>query len=432
MNKNTKLILIIVGAIIITVLFILGYLFVFDKDESNTNNQNNNQENNSESIIEHDYVFKNDNITASIDFEGKVGALEIENNEEEVIEELSVYTYKDEEKVYLDMVEGTDTGIPSRAHYEATIPEDTELTDSSYIGLEIAGEERGGFYAASSLSTLPDALNPAMTNFPDNPSTIRPTSGTWNFELTGNTDDLSGSNCPSGFAGFGSSGEATLDVDSTGLFSTLNIDSQSIFFHRPSANATDYQSGEFTFPILIDEDTYIDGRVSFTYNAVDQEIIEGEIHMDTMQGCTADYPFQMELIIPSENPPFVPHQGNWTLTFTGAMVCGDAPINTGFTPALLSNAGIMNVTGGGPSPMWLNFSAGVGSFGLTQSYGTNFYNSFSNIFLGTAIEADGPTNYMGTYQATAISDSMIIGVIYVTCIGEHNGTQAIPFIMNNI
>jgi hypothetical protein len=278
----------------------------------------------------------------------------------------------------------------------------------------------------SSVSTL---------NNPDNASTIRPTSGIWDFNIQASAANLSGPDCPQGSAGISSNGEARLEVSPDGLNAALNIDEQAVSFVRPNYNDTLYDSYEMGFISKNGEDQAIPGTVRFTFNVIDQEKIEnGKIFWDNKNGCTGTYPFTMELVQATEIQPYVPSQGIWAINHSMPIYCGiNAAELTPYLTNLPNGSGNMTVTGGGPMSLLLNLASTPVPFSAIQNGYSNFYNATTgNIYLGSAVNALTSTNttYYGQYiNIIANSETSISAMILIT--GSDGCSVLVPFSINH-
>lgn len=367
---------------------------------------------------------------ASIDFEDEstAGTLTIINNSKEPLGSPALFTYDPETKERLEIAISDPAEIAASESEERSVafPGAEAPDESDYIGLELGGEAAGGLYSATLFSTMPPGMGGAMG---DNPSTIRPTSGYWSFEMSGETADLSGSECPTTMGGFGSAGQVLLEVTPDGLSTDMKVEGESINFFRPSLNDTFYDGFEDTFPVKTGEDSVTYGTVKYTYNALDQDKIEGKVYWDNSQGCTATYPFAMELEVPTEIQPYIPEQGAWVLSYGPTLTCGDSSVSTSMLFNSAPGPGIMTVTGGGPLPMTLNIDLSLGYLLLTQTPQTNYYSSPPNMFLGIAPDDQGyPIVISGTFQGWAQSDTNIVGHLTGTGVGAFTGCSfTLPF-----
>lgn len=270
-----------------------------------------------------------------------------------------------------------------------------------------------------------------QTDSSDNSSTIRPTSGIWDFQMSGSVENLTGSECPQGNANFASSGEARLSVSPDGLNAVLNIDGQIVSFIRPNFNDTLYDSYEMTFMTKNEEDNSIPGTVRFSFNAIGQEKIEnGKLIWDNKAGCGGTYPFTMELIQATEIPPYVPAQGAWMITYPLPIICGSNSADlTSALYNLPNGSGNMSVTGGGPLPLALNLATDPVPLNMVQNGYSNFYNPFvGNLFLGSYVNPSTSTNvnYTGQYLHIIVnSETSISGTILVT--GTDGCSVLVPF-----
>lgn len=409
MNKNK---LFLLPTLLIVSIFIVG---CGNKNIENNNINNEIVDEHQTALVATDYLLITNKLKASIISAEK--KLIIENKTQEILAQPSLYIYEPGNKDKKDISIKASKEIAAGETAEFTMESDESIKEGAFIGLKLGGELHGGFYAASIMSSLP-----FMFSAPDDPATIRPTSGYWQFTMSGNSGDLAGNDCPNGAAAFSSLGEVKLDVAQDGLSSTMNLDSQNINFYRPDINTTNYESYEYSFntPTSV-------GVVSFTFDAVDQEKIQGEIHWDNNEGCSATYPFAMELVQPTEFPPYVPKQGTWNLTYQNQITCGDIVIY----PASLYipvNIGNLNVEGGGPNPMMLNYSMANGSLNLIQQGYTNHYQAAMAMqFLGIYTDPSTGNIYplSGTYDLWLNSETSATGLLML--FGPENCSVPVPF-----
>jgi len=362
-----------------------------------------------------DYSLTTNKLEAAINIKEKL--LTIENKTQEILAKPSLYMYEPESDDKKDVAILTPDEIEPGEIAEFALELDEDIKDGAFVGLEIGGEAHGGFYAASMMSSMPPAFSTL-----DDPATIRPTSGYWQFTMNGNSENLGGGNCPNGAAAFSSLGEVEFDVAQNGLSSTLNIDSQNINFYRPDINAVNYESYEYTFSTPTST-----GAVSFTFDAVDQEKVQGQLHWDNNEGCSGAYPFSMELIQPTEFPPFVPKQGTWNLTYQNQFICGSAIIDPAnvYIPI---NTGNLDVLGGGPNPMILNYSMVNGNLNLIQQGYTNHYTPVMSMqFLGMYIDPNTGLAFplSGTYDIWMNSEISASGLLML--FGPNNCSVPVPF-----
>ncbi len=119
-----------------------------------------------------------------------------------------------------------------------------------------------------------------------------PLSGAWNFQMTGATENLSGSNCPTQSGGFSSGGTAQLTVSDDGDTAVLDIDGNSLNFTR--VGDSDYKTPKYDFPVRDGNDNIVIGKVFYEMTATSETSIVGSLVWDNTVGCTGNYPFTME------------------------------------------------------------------------------------------------------------------------------------------
>ncbi len=284
-----------------------------------------------------------------------------------------------------------------------------KVSTSDYIGVKLDGKKVGGMEAPL---TFTASTVYAMFTLPDNPTTLYPTSGYWKYEAGYSSMNLT---CATAMGAVGSEGTVEFTTSNDGFTASLNAEDSSIHFNRLAYDMPKYKTPEYSFPL---EDGV--GSVKYELEVVDQDEMTGMLHMKG-DVCNGDFPIIMTLQTPTEPIIYVPHQGSWSIQYPSIM-CGAAVINPGSLANLIFDSSTLSVTGGGPAPMNLNFSGSPNSLMLSQSPDTNIYNSFPNMWLGTATDANtGAFNVMGTITATALSDSLIMGTLMITgtngCVG---------------
>ncbi|MEK7278649.1 MAG: hypothetical protein AAB427_14955 [Chloroflexota bacterium] len=373
---------------------------------------------------EADWLLAARGVRASLSFNSPAGSLVIVNHSGTAVGAPALFTFDASGARFEIAVEGAKQIAEGETFKGGVTFPGEGPADSDYIGLTLGGETYGGFYAASAFASLPLAWTA-----PDNPSTIRPTSGTWEFAMSASTGNLGGAQCPTGPAGFASGGEAFLQVTPDGLSARLFIDGQHVFFYRVTLDQTLYRSDTLSFPAQDGSGNVVQGRVWFEFDAPDQELINGQLFWDNTLGCSAAYPFQMTLVAASELPPYVPHQGAWTINYQPPVIfCGALLLTPGPLLNLPFGPGSLTVTGGGPLPLMLNFSTTYGDLPLLQQSSSNSYVPYAfNQYLGQAIDpATGqPVLISGSIQAWALSETEMAGL--VTGFGSNGCAFAAPF-----
>lgn len=275
-----------------------------------------------------------------------------------------------------------------------------DITTLPYVGVTLAGEAIGGLQPPH----LPysGVMAPVL---PNNPTTVYPTTGYWRYTMTAAANNL---NCDvTTFGTFGASGQVQLAMSNYGFTADLITDTAAIHLYRLQYQATDYESSTYTFPLL---EGY--GEVQWRFTALDQEHMTGTLQV-TGDRCVGEYPLALDLEVATVPPIYIPTQGSWTMNY-GPMVCG-ATVLSPATLNLPNGSASLAVTGGGPLPMNLSFTGAPSSVQLTQSLDTNQYSSFSNLYLGTAIDSvtGVPFTLLGTLNVTALSESQLVGTLLV-------------------
>lgn len=375
-----------------------------------------------EDIQDSDWVLYAPDYSAGINFYESEGEFMFISNTEEALGEPSLYTIDPETGDPLKMPL-VDDSSPKKFF---DFPVEGGPTDADYIGMKLDDEEAGGF-VLKSLPIIP------FTPFPDNPQTVRPTSGIWNFTMEISSAYLSGAECPTGMRTMTTSGTGNLNVTPDGLNAEMIMDGQNVDFYRVSVTDTEYTSYEVLFPTFDKHGNSISGDATYEFNAPDQEYIEGELFWDNTVGCTGTYPFEMELELATEIPPYIPKQGPWMINIP-SFACGSTPITPSTLPNLPFGADVVSISGGGPVPMMIELSNSPIS--LMQSENSNYYTSFPpNIMLGTVLSPGMPpaippmaVGISGTIHAWAQSETSIIGTL--TGYGTNGCTFAVPFTMS--
>ncbi|MEK7540162.1 MAG: hypothetical protein AAB558_02855 [Patescibacteria group bacterium] len=296
---------------------------------------------------------------------------------------------------------------------ECIIAED--IADLGYIGITINGEDVGGLEA-------PDGDDPGGSlmhalSLPDNPTTLYPTPGQWNYSMTASDANL---NCVTGSGGISADGSVDFVTTNYGMTASLSTGSSAIFFIRAAYANPHYVSPQYST---------VTGSVEYTLDVLDQEYMKGTLHM---QGdvCSGDFPIEMTLETPSGPPIYVPHQGNWNIQYA-PLLCGNTPILAGTLTTVPSGVVFLTVTGGGPAPMTLSFSGAPSGLILNQSLGTNLYSGYPNMLLGVAndVMTGQPFQLMGNWNVTALSDSLMMGTLMV--FGTNGCTGATSVLYEN-
>lgn len=297
---------------------------------------------------------------------------------------------------------------------ECIITED--IVDLEYIGVTINGKDAGGLEAPDG-DYVGNTLMHVFMTLPDNPTTLYPTSGRWNYSMTASDENLS---CVTGSGGISADGSVDFIITNYGMTASLSTDSTAISFIRAGYANPHYDTPQYSTAT---------GSVEYDLDVLDQEYMKGTLHM---QGdvCSGDFPIEMTLETPSSPPIYVPHQGNWNIQYA-PLLCGNTPILSGTLTAAPAGAAFLTVTGGGPAPMTLSFSGAPSGLMLNQSLGTNLYSGYPNMLLGMAndVMTGQPFQLMGTWNVTALSDSLMMGTLMV--VGTNGCTGATNVLFEN-
>lgn len=127
----------------------------------------------------------------------------------------------------------------------------------------------------------------------EDPVAATPTSGTWDFAMTGGTGELTGSNCPTTAASFGSGGPSILTVSDDGLTASLDIDGTLLSFTQTAPGL--YQTTSMEFPLQDGDGNPVTGSVYYDMTVLSESEISGGLHWDNTLGCQGNYPFTMTL-----------------------------------------------------------------------------------------------------------------------------------------
>lgn len=297
---------------------------------------------------------------------------------------------------------------------ECIIAED--ITSLPYIGVTISGEDAGGL----EVPTGAFASNPLMhmlMALPDNPTTVYPTSGRWNYSMTASDTNL---NCATGSGGISADGLVDFVTANYGMTASLSTGSNAVFFTRAA-----YANPHYATPSY----STVTGSVQYDFDVLDQEYMTGTLHMQS-DVCSGDFPIEMTLEAPAGPPIYVPHQGSWNIQYAPLM-CGTTPILAGSLTAVPAGVALLTVTGGGPAPMTLSFSGAPSGLMLNQSLDTNLYSGYPNMLLGMVNDAmtGQPFQLMGNWNVTALSDSLMMGTL--TVVGTNGCTGATNVLFEN-
>lgn len=287
-----------------------------------------------------------------------------------------------------------------------TITED--ISGFDYIGLTIDGETIGGLEPPDGYAGV-TPMHFAIT-LPDNPTTLYPTSGRWQYSMTANETNLT---CVTGTGGITADGSVDFVTANYGLTASLSAGSTAITFTRAGYNNPHYYTPHYSTAA---------GYVEYNLDVLDQEYMQGTLHMQG-DSCAGDFPIAMTLETPSVPPIYVPHQGSWNMYY-GPLLCGSTPLVN-----LPINTAMLSVTGGGPVPMTLSFSGTPGSLLLNQSPGTNLYSGYPNMVLGTAnnVITGQPFQVIGNWNVTALSESQLMGTLAIAGTDGCSGATTVLF-----
>lgn len=298
---------------------------------------------------------------------------------------------------------------------ECLITED--IVDLEYIGVTINGEDAGGLEAPAGDSSGGGLMHALLSALPDNPTTLYPTSGRWNYNMTASDTNLS---CVTGTGAISAAGSVDFITTNYGMTASLSTGSNAIFFTRAAYANPHYDTPQYSTTT---------GSVEYDLDVLDQEYMNGTLHM---QGdvCSGNFPITMTLETPSGPPIYVPHQGNWNIQYA-PLFCGNTPILAGTLTSAPFGVAFLTVIGGGPAPMTLSFSGASSGLILNQSLGTNLYSGYPNMLLGVTndVMTGQPFQLMGNWNVTALSDSLLMGTLMV--VGTNGCTGATNVLFEN-
>ncbi|MBI2415626.1 MAG: hypothetical protein HYV33_03130 [Candidatus Kerfeldbacteria bacterium] len=294
-----------------------------------------------------------------------------------------------------------------------------DISTLNYIGITVDDVNSGGLEPP--IETDGSNFYHLMFTLPDNPTTLYPTSGQWNYKATQSSANL---DCAVATGGFTAEGPVQFATSNYGFTASLSTASAAIHFTRQGYASPHYETLPYNFPIPEASDY---GTVSYELDVLDQEIMKGTLHL---QGdvCSGDFPIEMTLQAPSGPPIYVPHQGSWNVQYA-PLACGSSVVNPANVADLPFNFSTLSITGGGPAQMQLNFDGSPGDLFLTQtSVESNLYTSWPLLWLGTVSDPSlGAYNLFGSWTVTALSDSLMIGTLAVTGTNGCSGGTTVQF-----
>lgn len=276
-------------------------------------------------------------------------------------------------------------------------------------------------YILSLLSLI--IIGAGCSTTPNDDIGVVPLSGTWSFDMTGSTSDLSGVKCPNIAAGFESGGDAELWVNEFGNIALMKLDEQRLVFHKQLIPEYLYKTGIRMFPSKWESP----GTVFFDFVANTTDSIVGTLHWNNNAGCTADYPFTMELIeaeLSGEPVVVYPtlNEGEWEVAIEELMNDCEGTI-AGFTglAETINISHSINLDTGEPDPTEIY----IDEFNttLTQLPDTNIYAQDDEPFdIGLPIDASGDIlmdyedqTFEGTMEVqTETSSNQANATIYIS------------------
>ncbi|MBI4237587.1 MAG: hypothetical protein HY696_04105 [Deltaproteobacteria bacterium] len=364
----------------------------------------------------------NRNFQAGLTFAGTNGTLTLLNESGVALESPTLFLFDTTTGTSSSVIIAPAEPIADGATWTGTFayPGAAEPDATAYFGLQLGDATVGRFYTTATFAEFPVAITAgAVADATLSPVTAKagasptiPSSGTWNFSMTGDLSSLSGANCPtSGSGGLLSAGTATLSVDCDGLTADLDVDMSHLALNLVSTSAAVYRSPTYSFPVA-DGDAVVSGSNYFDFTAASTAAIAGELHWDNSLGCTATYPITMTLQSASNTTVHDLCTGAWTLSYNAPVVCGATPLLLSSLPAAPAASGTLS-TIDIPSglPLAFNYATATGSIYLFRQGCTNNYGNLLVPFLfGATIDSFGNPLVFGlAFQATATSPTEMFG-----------------------
>lgn len=373
------------------------------------------------------------NIQGGMTFDGATGTLTLVNNSGSNLGTQTLFIFD------------TSSGEESTAEISEesnilTYPGDTEPDSSVYFGLALGGIKIGKFVTSATFDELPlsvingpsEETGSALSSLIKLTSAPVPTDGSWDFSMDVSSSHLSGSNCPSGSASFTSEGEATLNMSCDGYSADLDIDGEHVSYHLNSSYV--YRSPDYTFPVLNEEDSIVYGSNYYEMTPASTMAIGGNLQWDNSLGCTATYPYTLELV--AETPTTINDicEGLWTLEYPATIPCGSELIvlsSLSFMPLTTGEVSTNSLSSG--SPVDLTFDGETGSFYLIRQGCTNIYGNFYvPAIMGVGFDSNGlPMIIDIGIQAMAFSTTEMYGTGLLNALSTApSGTNcsAVPFL----
>lgn len=364
----------------------------------------------------------NRNVQAGLTFDGAIGTLTVSNQSGVALESPSLFLFDTTTGAQSSVSLDGAAAIADGATFTGTLtyPGGASPAESAYFGLSLGSETVGRFYTAAAFAALPvritegaareTDLNLAVAKSPSSPTI--PTSGTWNFSMTGQVTNLSGVNCPtSGSAGFVSAGSTTLTVDCNGLSADLAIDTSHLALDLISTTAATYRSPSYTFPVS-DGETVVTGSNYFEVTATATSALSGSLYWDNSLGCTATYPITMTLQAASSATIYDLCEGSWTLSYDAPVVCGATPLvlaSLPLAPSAIGTLATIDLASG--LPLAFNYASATGNIYLFRMGCTNTYgNTLVPFLFGATIDSFGNPLVLGlAFQTFATSPTTMTG-----------------------
>lgn len=381
-------------------------------------------------------------IQGGVVFSGTKGTLTLVNNSGEAIEAPSFFIFDtgtgDESAVEPDNASVMADGDTFTGTF--TYPGDSEPDDEAFFGLSLGDADAGQFFTVADFEDLPLTLQEGLSENTEASLTAAPkmagslplpTTGTWNFTMTGESTALSGVNCPEpGAAGFISDGTAGLSVDCDGLSADLDADDAHISLNLMSVSTGLFKSPDYSFPVS-DGEIVVNGSNHFEFTAADSSSMSGELHWDNNLGCSAVYPITMTL--ETATSPIINElcPGAWTLSYGTPVICGSTTVNLNTLAFAPLASGTMS-TNDSPTgvPLSLTYDSATGDIFMMRQPCTNSYgNLFAPMVFGVANDSSGnPLIVSLGFQGFSLTNSLITGMGLFTGVGPTtNCTATVPF-----
>ncbi len=351
-------------------------------------------------------------ILAGILVSGAGGTLTVVNNSDAVVgaPALAVYDATTGEASSVALSSSSEIAAGAQSSASFTFPSGAAPEETALMLLSFGGDQAATFVTSTSYLALPPIVfDPAAV------TAITPLSGDWAFEMDLSTDYLTGTNCPSTPYSMTSSGDCEFFVSNNGYTATWSIDDSTIQLNRSAIDST-FESATYYFPVETDTGTTY-GTNSWALTPSSTEVIAGTLSWNNNDGCTAAYPIEMSYVTPATPTIIELCEGQWNVSYS-AITCGATIINPTSLAQLPYPTGTLDVTYAGDTPVYLTFDT-LTSYQALPYVGSNTYGTtMPNMGLGMTYDSMGyPLNVVGSFQITAVTSTMMTGVLTVNGFG---------------